>query len=397
MNLLMISDPPGSGYGTQTENILLELKKHNINSIWCFINARGKTGSLYTYKGIKCFNAGFTNNDNIYNIYFLLKSGIDLNMILILHDPRFIEFFFRHLYNIVECPIIYWHLWDNFPVPEFNFPLYRSSDAVVCGSYFTYKLLKDKLDVGYIPLSVDTKSYYPVNVKDVLKNYASKLDIKLTEKSFVVGAMHRNIKRKRLFDILKIFNRFKKDKKDCLLVLKTDPYDYMGFPLLEDESLLGDDVIFVSSFLTQREMCLLYNIMNVHIDISLAEGFGMTVLESLSCGVPNVVSYTGGLRYHKDVLKVGDEYSIVYPKVTMESGFQPKVYINQDYVSEQDVILALNKIYHKFRYGLTEDKKIDIHNKIDKHYGIENVTKSLLALFNNVQKKKKIYYREEIF
>ena len=31
MNLLMISDPPGSGYGTQTENILLELKKHNIS------------------------------------------------------------------------------------------------------------------------------------------------------------------------------------------------------------------------------------------------------------------------------------------------------------------------------------------------------------------------------
>jgi hypothetical protein len=40
------------------------------------------------------------------------------------------------------CPIVYWHVWDNDPVPEFNRPIYEATDYIMALSLKTYGLLQ---------------------------------------------------------------------------------------------------------------------------------------------------------------------------------------------------------------------------------------------------------------
>ena len=92
------------------------------------------------------------------------------------------------------------------------------------------------------------------------------------------------------------------------------------------------------------KMPTLYNFADVTVNISDAEGFGLATLESLSCGVPIIVTETGGLQ---DQVKRGKTNFGVGIKPISKAviGSQQVPYIYEDRISQKDFNRALTKMY----------------------------------------------------
>ena len=65
-----------------------------------------------------------------------------------------------------HCPMIYHHVWDNYPLPLYNKPSYDSNDVIVSISKVTYDIVnKVSPDVEnyYLPHAVDSKIFSPLS------------------------------------------------------------------------------------------------------------------------------------------------------------------------------------------------------------------------------------------
>ena len=81
----------------------------------------------------------------------------------------------------------------------------------------------------------------------------------------------------------------------------------------------------------------MYNMGDVTINISDAEGFGLATLESLSCGTPILVNMTGGLQ--EQVTDGENWFGIgIEPTSKAVIGSQEVPYICEDRVSKEDFI-----------------------------------------------------------
>ena len=266
--------------------------------------------------------------------------------------------FFSHIWNMEDeihevCPILYWHVWDNYPVPDYNDYVYNSVDKVNCISHLTYDLLKSKHrdKIEYVPHGLPTKDFYQFTKEEIDKYRSSVLSDK---KEWFVGLwVNRNIRRKRPADVImswKIFlEKLEKEKghKNALLIMHTDPEDKNGTDLIKVAKHLNveKNLRFSREELGFKELNMLHNISDVCINISFAEGFGLTTLQSLYTGTPIVVSDTGGLSRQCTNPSTGEQYGIaIKPAVTTISGVLDTPYINEDYVTTEDTASAILKI-----------------------------------------------------
>ena len=58
-------------------------------------------------------------------------------------DPRFWTWLWAMDNEIrTHIPMVYHHVWDNFPAPMFNKGYYQSNDKIVCISKVTHEIVK---------------------------------------------------------------------------------------------------------------------------------------------------------------------------------------------------------------------------------------------------------------
>jgi glycosyltransferase involved in cell wall biosynthesis len=90
----------------------------------------------------------------------------------------------------------------------------------------------------------------------------------------------------------------KEEAEKCALIMHTNPSDTNGTDLpAVIEAICPDyDVIFSHHGLSDTELCYLYNIADVTINMASNEGFGLGTCEALMCGTPISVNVTGGLQ-----------------------------------------------------------------------------------------------------
>jgi glycosyltransferase involved in cell wall biosynthesis len=130
-------------------------------------------------------------------------------------------------------------------------------------------------------------------------------------------------------------------------------------------------------------MAAFYNMSDVTLNISDAEGFGLATLESLSCGTPIVVTMTGGLQ--EQVTDGENWFGIgIEPCSKSVIGSQEIPYIYEDRISESDFIDALEKMYNMS----PEDRK-ELGTKGREHvlnnYSFELYAKRWNELFENLK------------
>ena len=250
----------------------------------------------------------------------------------ILHytDPRFWEWLYQMEHELRrELPIFYYNIWDDLPYPRWNEPFYESCDLIMNISKQTHNIVQNVCknkprtdwDSTYVPHGIETKTFHPIDKNDKgLKKFSKKV-FGNKKYDFVVFWNNRNIRRKLPGDVVMSFKQFAdmlpedKAEKVCL-IMHTTPKDTNGtdLPALVEELCPNYDVIFSHQGLSDKELCYLYNLSDVTINLASNEGFGLGTCESLHCGTPISVNVTGGLQdqcgfRYKDELITYKDYS----------------------------------------------------------------------------------------
>ena len=278
------------------------------------------------------------------------------DLLFIFTDPRFFVWLFEMEDEIHQiCPIVWWHVWDNYPYPKFNETFYQSTDLINCHSYMTYEMLKDKFPnkTNWIPHSLPESIYYPLE-NESIKSYKVQLLGEDRKDHFVGIWVNRNAKRKRPNDVLESWSLFLKDLKrkkghqKATLIMHTEPHDQEGPNLFATAEMLGiqENVFFSSERLDFEKMNVLYNICDFCLNMSYAEGFGLATLEAMMTGTPIIAAKTGGLT--KQVVNEfeGGENGVAM-NIDLKTlvGSQTVPYIYEDYVSNKTVANSIMKLF----------------------------------------------------
>lgn len=360
IKLLVVSDDirHQSGVGIQCEKLLTRLHAtgdYDIAEI---------AGSLVPYppqavdyKGIRLYPTpdGYGNQN-------LLRKVMEIenpDIVLFFSDPRFFEYAFSMDNEIrKKAKIVFYHTWDNDPFPRYNIPWYEACDKIVMLSQFSYELMsKNGVDCACIPHGIDPKEFfiYDPRTREAerqrLLSSLGRPDVK-----FIIFWNNRNMARKRGADVIAIFKKFYEKHPDSLLIMHTNPQDPEGTNLLaviqgiksESEALIMMSSRKVSSAVLNN----FYNVSDVTLNIAYNEGFGLCVAESLCAGTPVIATQTGGMT--EQMLTVPDENGnqfvlggLLKPAVRTLYGFPNTPYVYGDYVSEDQVLAALEDAYAK--------------------------------------------------
>jgi len=313
----------------------------------------------------------------------------------ILHftDPRY----WRWLYEMESelrqnIPILFYHIWDDLPDPDYNRNYYESCDWLGCISRQTYGIVSrvgnidsetikplEEWQTSYVPHGINSDTYKPVEVPEEFRQ-------KVTEGKdykFVLFWMNRNIKRKQPSDVIWAFKKFRdglpeEDKDKVCLIMHTAPKDPNGTDLFKvAEKIAPDcDIKFSTERVNQKELNYIYNIADCTINIAGNEGFGLVTAESVMAGTPMIVNVTGGMqdqcgfkkkstgkyftaedykqigslhnyREWEDKVTHGEWVKPVWPRVQTMVGSVPTPYIIDDKVDVYEVADAIKYWYDK--------------------------------------------------
>ena len=362
-----------SGVGTQSRHLLMGLLEKNKWSIRQFGAALKHTDYRTTVVAddfiIKPID-GFGNPDLIRVTLATEKPDI----LFIFTDPRFFTWLFEIEDEVHQvCPIVWWHVWDNHPYPEFNNDYYDATDKINCHSHMTYSMIKESglhsSKCNFIPHALPESMFYPIPEAE-LKQHKQALFGAPEDDTFTGIWVNRNAKRKRPADVLEswkyFMNTLAKDKghQNARLIMHTDPLDNEGPNLFAVAEMLGvkDSVFFSRERIDFEKMNVLYNLSDFCLNMSYAEGFGLSTLESMMTGTPIVAVKTGGLTRQVVDYRDGTENGVAVP-VDLQSlvGSQQVPYIYEDYASNENVGLAIKKLYDKTRDPV---QKEELHRKV---------------------------------
>ena len=265
-------------------------------------------------------------------------------------DPRFYGWLWS-IENEIRAlvPMVYYHVWDNYPYPQFNRPFYLSNDHIACISQLTHDIVQNvapEVESSYIPHAVDGDVFASLDPKDIAK---FKIDKGLGNK-FVCFWNSRNARRKQSGTLIWWFKEFldRVGHDKACLVMHTDVKDVHGQDLeaiVHELGLVNGEVMFSQQKVNNTDLAVMYNMADVTVCISDAEGFGLSTLESLSCGTPIIVNMTGGLQ---DQVTDGENWYGIGLEPTSKAiiGSQQVPYIYEDRLSKDDFLDALEKIYN---------------------------------------------------
>ena len=354
IKVFVISDHPfsPSGVGTQTRYMLEGLLKTGKYSFVC-LGGAVKHRDYAPQKTDKWGDDLIVYPVDGYGTQDAIRSMLRTerpDMLWFMTDPRF----FGWLWEIEDevrslVPMIYYHVWDNYPYPNFNKIWYDSCDVVACISKVTHDIVSTvapEVESHYLPHAVTPDHFKALGRKEITE---IRQKMNLPEDKFVVFWNNRNARRKHPATLIHSFKQFLDkvgDDKACL-IMHTDPHDVNGPNLVANINNLGlanGQVKFSTQKVDFAYLAAIYNAADVTINISDAEGFGLSTLESLACGTPIIVNMTGGLQEQvtngKDWFGVGLE-----PKSKAVIGSQDIPYIYEDRLNNEDIVNALVKMY----------------------------------------------------
>jgi len=395
IKVFVIADHPysPSGVGTQTRYMIEALLETEKFSFLCFGGAIKHTDyapqktdkwgeNLVVYPV-----DGYGSQESVRSIIRTEKP----DMLWFMTDPRF----FPWLWEIEDeirslMPMVYYHVWDNYPYPKFNKVWYDSNDAVVCISKVTHDIVNTvspEVESHYLPHAVRPENFKPLSEED---KKALREKMKIPEEKFVVFWNNRNARRKQSGTLIHWFKEFldRVDQKNARLIMHTDPKDPNGpnlIAIVEDLGLTNGEVQFSTQKVDFPDLAAMYNVADVTVNISDAEGFGLSTLESLSCGTPIIVNMTGGLQ--EQVTDGENWFGIgIEPVSKAVIGSQDIPYIYEDRINKEDFINALEKIYNMTPEE--RDKMGSMGNEyVNKKYNYEAYTSRWEELLTEIYNK----------
>jgi glycosyltransferase involved in cell wall biosynthesis len=309
-------------------------------------------------------------------------------------DPRFYEWLWEMENEIRPLlPMVYYHVWDNKPLPMFNKMFYESNDHIVSISKLTHECVTGvtpDVDSTYLPHAVDSQFFTTRSLEDrelLKKQILPEED----QDKFIVFWNNRNARRKMSGSLLWWWKEWL-DKRDlngkAQLIMHTNPFDQHGQNLNMIAQELGMDnrqVVFSTKKVDLQGMPAFYLIADCTVNIADAEGFGLATLESLACGTPIIVNMTGGLQ--EQVMGVDGPFGFpLYPTSKAVIGSQQVPYIYEDRVSKEQLHAALDKMYvlskeERYEMGMNGARHVE------ENYNFENFGKKWVNLMLEIHEE----------
>ena len=307
-------------------------------------------------------------------------------------DPRFwgwlwqIEEEIRH-----NVPMVYYHVWDNYPYPTYNKPNYDSNDFIATISKVTDDIVANvspDVDRQYVPHAVNLDIFKPLE-DDFLEQLRAD-NFKENKDKFIVFWNNRNARRKMGATLILWFKDFldRVGHDKAVLLMHTNPRDQAGSnleALIEDIGLNNGQVLFSREKLHPENLATMYNMVDCTINISDAEGFGLGTLESLSCGTPIIVNMTGGLQ---EQVTDGEDWFGVGLEPTSKTivGSQEVPFIYEDRLSKEPVVDALYRLY---MMSNEQRKELGLKGRkhVEKNYNFDNFIKTWDEIFTKVHEE----------
>tara|TARA_Y100000310_G_scaffold286665_1_gene311046 strand:- start:66 stop:1313 length:1248 start_codon:yes stop_codon:yes gene_type:complete len=283
-------------------------------------------------------------------------------------------------------PMVYYHVWDNLPYPKFNKVWYDSTDVVATASKLTSDIVQvvaPTVEEVYIPHAVDTDIFkrYLDNERDAFRNEHMSQE----KDKFIFFWNNRNGRRKHPATLIYWFKEFLDivGHDEACLLMHTAPRDPTGNDLeyiIRDLGLNNGQVMISPAKYEEEHMAMLYNMADCVINISDAEGFGLSTLEALSCEVPIIATMTGGLReqVQDEINGIGIE-----PSSKMLIGTEKVKAIYEDRISKDDFLNALETMY-RMDEGERREWGRNGRKHVLKHYSLRDYVKSWDKLINDV-------------
>jgi len=359
IKVLTLSDHPmsPSGVGTQTKYMIEALLATGEFQVYSFGGAIQHNN--YDASAVDGYGNdwiiqpvdGYGNKNQIREFLHRWKPDI----LWFMTDPRFYPWLWD-MENEVRShtPMVYYHVWDNYPAPQFNRNFYLSNDFIATISKVTDDIVKTvapEVESMYLPHAVSDGVFRKLDDKEIEEYKANTLPPNAKDK-FVFFWNNRNAKRKMSGSILHWFNDFLHEvgHDKAMLIMHTDPKDPHGQDLQAIIGHLGladpshSNVLLSVEKYPPEVLAQIYNLADCTINISDAEGFGLATLESLSCETPIIVNMTGGLQ--EQVTDGDNWFGIgIEPASKAIIGSQDVPWIYEDRVAKEDFINALKTMF----------------------------------------------------
>ena len=268
-------------------------------------------------------------------------------------DPRFWGWLWEIDSEVrAHIPMVYYHVWDNYPYPVYNKKCYDSNDVIVSISKLTHDIVTTvapDVEAHYLPHSVESDIFEPLEQQKVDEFRKSHFPNDSDDRTIFFWN-NRNARRKQSGTLLWWFKEFLDEvgHDKSRLIMHTDPKDPYGqdlIAMLRDLKVSPDSITLSTKKIDKQILAMMYNMADCTVNISDAEGFGLSTFESLSCGTPIIVNMTGGLQ--EQVTDGENWFGIgIEPCSKAIIGSQDVPYIYEDRISKEDFIAALHKIHN---------------------------------------------------
>ena len=403
--ILTLSDHPlsPSGVGTQTKYMIEALLKTGRYQFICLggaikhdeyqpqrIEPYGDDWIIYPVDG-------YGSHEIVRSI--LQKERPDV--LWFMTDPRFYGWLWEIENEVrLKVPMVYYHVWDNFPAPSFNGPYYRSTDEVICISKVTHEIVKEVapgVSSCYLPHAVDSNVFYKyktpeevARIETVKDNIVSNQNKYNNRDKKIFFWNNRNARRKQSGTIIWWFKEFLDDvgHDKASLIMHTDARDPNGQDLphiIEHLKLTEGQIMLSTNKVQSPDLAAIYNTADFTINIADAEGFGLATLESLSCGTPVIVNMTGGLQ--EQVTDGENWFGFgIEPSSKAVIGSLTVPYIFEDRISQKDFHATLKKALN---INAKTYKKMSLQGRehVRKNYNFDQYEKRWVQKMDEIVEK----------
>lgn len=294
MKISWLSNAPWStvGYGNQTKIFTPRIKKLNHElAITAFY---GHEGTPINWDGIPVYGKGFHAYGQ--DIMAAHATNFRADILISLMDAWVVQT------NLLQGYKDKWYPYfpiDHDPLPERIAEAVNVSPKPITMSKFGLRMMQDKgRDAYYVPHAVETNTFKPVDMREARQKSLLPNDV------FIVGMVAANKgspPRKAFFQQIAAFKELHKKHSDTVLYIHTihgrdggletvNLWEYVEACGLE----VNRDVIFADQYhymlgYPDPQMNLLYNAMDVHMLVSMGEGFGIPIMEAQAAGTPVIV------------------------------------------------------------------------------------------------------------
>jgi glycosyltransferase involved in cell wall biosynthesis len=393
-------------------------------------------GKIVDMDGIRIYgSSGFGNYDSVSEI--INRENPDA--ILLFTDPRFFYTQWRMEHELRQrIPIMFYTIWDNYPPPKYNFPFYESCDGLFCISRQTKdiveKVLGEQLSqqkvISYVPHGINQEVFRPYSQSEIEDSFEKFIPRRsYDEFEFIVLWSNKNMMRKCPMDAIMAYNVLctegSIDIETSCIIMNTNPILDEGTDLptfIKDNCNPKLNVFFTNNGSFPRsELPKLYNIADVVINNSNAEGFGLASAEAIMCGRPVISTVTGGLQDQMNISSVklypddsGDSFHLVKQQDSIGTSFKhgewvfpllPDAsniigspvtpYIYQDNVSIETIKQQLMDAYADSRNELRRKGLVGRQYFIDNGFTTqtmcEKITEGIKETMKNFKPKNNLY------